>query len=62
MCSTKARNILKQYMPNKPHMWGYKLFVLCDYKGYSYNLEVYTGQENNPKFNYIDIGDSGVTW
>lgn len=59
MCSTKARNILKQYMPNKPNKWGYKLFVLCDYKGYSYNLEVYTGQENNPKFNDVDIGASG---
>jgi len=59
MCSTKARNILKQYMPNKPHKWGYKLFVLCDYKGYSYNLEVYTGQENYPKFNDIDICAGG---
>ncbi|XP_029347808.1 piggyBac transposable element-derived protein 2-like, partial [Acyrthosiphon pisum] len=58
MCSTKARNILKQHMPNKPHKWGYKLFVICDYKGYSYNLEVYTGQENYPKFNDIDIGAS----
>lgn len=37
MCSTKARNVLKQYMPNKPHKWGYKLFVLCDYKRYSYS-------------------------
>lgn len=34
MCSTKAKNMLKQYMHNKLHKWGYKLFVLCDYKGY----------------------------
>jgi hypothetical protein len=25
MCPTKARHILEQYMPNKPHKWGYKL-------------------------------------
>jgi len=45
-------------MPNKLHKWDYKLFVLCDYKEYSYNLEVYTGQEDYPKFNDIDIGAS----
>jgi len=28
MCPTKARHFLKQYMPNKPHKWGYKLFVM----------------------------------
>lgn len=48
-------------MPNKPYKWGYKLFVLSVFKGYSYNLEVYTGQENDPKFRQagdIDIGAS----
>lgn len=47
MCSTKARNYLRQYMPAKPHKWGYKLFVLSGVSGYTYNFEIYTGQEND---------------
>jgi hypothetical protein len=46
MCSTKARNYMKQYLPAKPHKWGYKLFVLCGVSGFAYNLEMYTGQKN----------------
>lgn len=44
MCATKmkATNI-RQYMPNKPHKWGFKLFVLCDSTGFSYAFEIYTG-------------------
>lgn len=44
MCATKmkATNI-RQYMPNKPHKWGFKLFVLCDSNGFSYAFEIYTG-------------------
>jgi len=47
LCSTKARHYLKQYMPMKPHKWGYKLFVLSGVSGFSYNFEIFTGQENN---------------
>lgn len=36
MCSTKTRHHLRQYMPNKPHKWGVKLFVLCDSHGFAY--------------------------
>jgi len=46
LCSTKARHYLKQYLPMKPHKWGYKFFVLCDVSGFSYNFEMYSGQEN----------------
>ena len=46
MCPTKTRHHLKQYMPDKPHKYGFKLFVLS---GYAYNFEVYTGQENESK-------------
>lgn len=44
ICSTKSRSYLKQYLPAKPHKWGYKLFVLSDNKGYSYQFEIYSGQ------------------
>lgn len=27
-CSTNARSVLKQYLPDKPHKWGFKLFVV----------------------------------
>jgi len=62
LCATKARSYLKQYLPAKPHKWGYKLFVLCDDEGYSYKFEIYTGQENEARFrhqNEPDLGASG---
>lgn len=46
MCSTKARCGLRQYLPDKPHKWGFKLFVICGVSGYGYKFEVYSGQEN----------------
>ncbi|KAF2893557.1 hypothetical protein ILUMI_12617, partial [Ignelater luminosus] len=56
MCDTKAKNYMRQYMPAKPHKWGYKLFVLSGISGYSYNFEVYTGQENKINNNEKDLG------
>lgn len=47
MCATKAKHHLRQYLPNKPHKWGIKLFVLCDSSGYAYQFEVYNGAGDN---------------
>lgn len=47
ICATKARHHLKNYLPLKPHKWGYKLFVLCGVSGFAYKFEIYTGTENN---------------
>jgi hypothetical protein len=61
LCATKTRNYLKQYLPMKPHKWGFKLYVLSDYKGFSYKFEIYTGQENQERFrlqNEEDLGSS----
>lgn len=45
MCSTKmSKTNLKQYMPNKPHKWGFKFFVLCDVNGFCHTFEIYTGK------------------
>lgn len=41
------RHHLRQYMPNKPHKWGIKLFVLCDSAGYAYRFEIYNGAGDN---------------
>lgn len=62
MCATKATNFLRQYLPNKPHKWGYKLLVLCDDKGMAYDFEIYSGMENNSELrlpNEPDLGASG---
>lgn len=60
MCATKISHFLKQYLPNKPHKWGYKLFVLCSLMGYAYRFEVYSGQ-NNTKDKPADEPDLGIT-
>ncbi|KAF0708051.1 piggyBac transposable element-derived protein 2-like, partial [Aphis craccivora] len=50
LCATKAHSYLKQYLPLKPHKWGYKFFVMCGSNGFSYRFELYTGQENQDKY------------
>lgn len=49
ICSTKARHFLKQYLPNKPHKWGYKLWVLSGVSGFAYDIEIFSGQENDDR-------------
>lgn len=39
--------IIRQYLANKPHKWGFKLFVLSDSYGFSYRFEVYGGAGDN---------------
>jgi len=46
----------------KPHEWGYNFFVLFGVSGFSYNFEMYSGQENNDANRYSwepDFGASG---
>lgn len=45
MCSTKVRHFMKQYMPMKPHKWGFKFFVMSGISGFAYKFEIYAGQE-----------------
>ncbi|GBN35184.1 PiggyBac transposable element-derived protein 3 [Araneus ventricosus] len=62
MCATKARHHMKMYMKDKPHKWGYKLYVLSGDIGFTHKFEIYSGQENDPKFRRDgepDIGASG---
>nr|CAI5863507.1 unnamed protein product [Callosobruchus analis] len=55
-CLTKTKSYLKQYMPAKPHKWGFKVYVMAGISGYSYNLEIYSGQENKTGQNKNDLG------
>lgn len=61
MCATKASNILRQYLPNKPHKWGYKLLVLCDDRGFAYDFEVFSGMENDPQLRKPSEPDLGAS-
>lgn len=48
MCATKMTGTnIRQYMPNKPHKWGFKIFTLCDSSGFCYSFEIYTGAGDN---------------
>lgn len=53
----KGKSSLKQYTPNKPHKWGYKLFALCDSHGILHDFEIYSGKIS-PVPNLPDLGAS----
>ncbi|KAJ8937810.1 hypothetical protein NQ314_011716 [Rhamnusium bicolor] len=59
LCATKGRHYIRQYLPAKPHKWGYKLYMLCETDGFSYKFEIYTGDENNPKYRKPEEPDLG---
>jgi hypothetical protein len=44
---TRGRSPVKQYMPNKPHKWGVKVWALCGVNGLCYNIIVYTGKSSD---------------
>ncbi len=60
ICPTKKNSFLKQYMPSKLHKWGFKFFVLSGVSGFAYDFEIYTGQENDPKFRRSHEPDLGA--
>lgn len=60
--ASKIGHSLKQYLPNKPHKWGFKLFVLCSLSGYAYNFKIYSGiQDSCMSPDEPDIGVVGNT-
>ncbi len=44
MAAYKGRSPIKQYIPSKPHKWGYKIYCLSS-DDYLLRFEVYTGAE-----------------
>lgn len=42
----KGTSSLKQYMPKKPHKWGYKIYCLADDNGIIYDFMPYVGRVN----------------
>ena len=63
VCSFKGRSILKQYLPAKPHKWGFRVWKMCDSSGYLFNLDVYQGKEE-ARHSYDDptIGEKVVQY
>jgi hypothetical protein len=41
----KGRVVFKQYIPKKNKRFGIKIYKLCDFKGYTYNMSVYLGRD-----------------
>ena len=44
MVPFKGYFALKQYLPQKPHKWGYKIFMLCNTCGIVHNFEIYSSK------------------
>jgi len=44
MIPFKGRYGMKQYIKNKPHKWGIKVFTRADVFGIVYDFEIYTGK------------------
>lgn len=44
---TKCRHELKQFNPAKPHKWGYKNQVLSGVSGFSYDFDIFAGDQSN---------------
>ncbi|XP_065684233.1 piggyBac transposable element-derived protein 3-like isoform X1 [Hydra vulgaris] len=52
MVAFKGRSFLKQYVPNKPNKWGFKLWGRCGVSGYLYDFDLYQGKEIKKKDEY----------
>ncbi|KAJ8940574.1 hypothetical protein NQ314_010652, partial [Rhamnusium bicolor] len=44
MVPFRGRLLFRQYIPNKTHKYGVKLYKLCTTTGYTYNVNIYTGR------------------
>lgn len=53
----KGRSKLKQYIKNKPHKWGIKMFARAGSSGIVYDIEVYVGKGTIKKTNLGISGD-----
>ena len=47
MAAFKGRSPIKQYIPSKPHKWGYKIYCLAS-EDYLLHFEIYEGRRMQP--------------
>ena len=45
MVAFKGKSLLRQFLPAKPHKWGFKLWARCGVSGFMYNFDLYQGKE-----------------
>ena len=58
MIAFKGRSLLRQYMPMKPHKWGFKLWGRSGQSGFLYDFDVYQGRsQSSEKSVYGVSGD-----
>lgn len=57
----KGRSSLKQYVPSKPHKWGYKIFVLWHVHGRVYDSSIYRGT-SALFLDYLTLGQALMCW
>jgi len=57
MIPFKGRSSLKQYIKNKPHKWGIKVFSRAGISGIVYDFEIYVGKGTTRES--TDLGISG---
>lgn len=43
----RGRLVFRQYIPNKAHRYGIKLFKLCSTEGYTWSSKIYSGKSEN---------------
>ena len=44
MYIVSGQHCLKQYLPNKPHKWGFKMFTRAGVSGIIYDFTLYIGE------------------
>ena len=47
MIPFRGRLHFRQYIPGKSHKYGVKIFKLCDRVGYTYNMRIYAGKDDD---------------
>lgn len=58
MIKFKGRNVMKQFIKNKPIRWGFKCWCRCCSKtGYLYECDIYTGRKSHTD---VGLGESVV--
>ena len=62
MVGFKGRLLLRQYMPNKPRNWGFKLWGRSGVSGYLYDFDIYEEKEvkTSNKPTTYGVGESVV--
>ena len=51
----RGRLLFRHYIPGKSHKYGIKLYKICTPNGYTWNLQVYSGNlANEPEYNHSE--------